>query len=917
MMKENSINNIKMTPIAGAIAAALAPSHQVIAQEADFGLEEIIVTATKRTLNIQDIPASVQAIGQEALANMGARTAEDFARFMPGINVISYGAGDSTVVFRGAITSSGYITASTSSVYLDELALTSNGSQPTLRMVDVERVEALAGPQGTLYGSDAQAGTLRIITNKPKMNEFESVFDGEMTGGSDSDASYRGSMVFNLPIVEDKMALRIAAYSDHDGGFIDNVLGYTADTNVLGRKVFDPLDLYNGYEAPGSKYTQQHGTLNNAHAVEKNYNDEVTNGYRAKLRWDMNDNWTATLSAQMQHVKQQGSGNEHNPYVGKRQTVKFIDAHYKSNFKAYDLLIEADLGFADLVSSTNYYNYTSRGVSDITDYAHYWSHIYCSDGPYANYTSYYYAPLTYAEAKPYYFVNPSTGALGWYPRYCAGTDIDSDFYSTSQDFSQNSTLSQEFRLSHQGDRVDWIMGMFMQDNEDKWVANFNVPTDGISDDSLFQSTYTAQYYKFNLEARGLTFPTKAVSSWHSEQVSGWNQFAIFGEVAWRMTDDLTLTVGARNYSRDNESAYYVDHPGATYSFGQAPYGSPSYDSDGVMIDGAHRTANNGRPTNHKGTDKITIPKISLKYNLNDDTMAYALYTKGERPGGTNRSRGQPFFANIYKPDVMTNIEAGMRSSFGDGRGRFNLTAYHMAWDGYQLELVDPSSTVCDKNGGIAAVTGLDEAKKVKVAGVCGQPWQNLVTNIGDAHIGGVNVDIQYALTQNITFGLNYERMEAMTDTDHSLDGDTPDTYEIKKDMRLPMVPENKGSFWVDWTTPSAIAGADNKFVRFQASHQGGASNKLEEDSLNSRANPSFISPGYTIMDIRAGLQGENWELTAFVDNLTDEVATYTRTQGDFGWNQASSKPGGRAHTVSDWINRPREVGIRYMRRWGN
>ncbi|HJL92554.1 MAG TPA: Plug domain-containing protein, partial [Woeseiaceae bacterium] len=120
MMKENSINNIKMTPIAGAIAAALAPSHQVIAQEADFGLEEIIVTATKRTLNIQDIPASVQAIGQEALANMGARTAEDFARFMPGINVISYGAGDSTVVFRGAITSSGYITASTSSVYLDE-----------------------------------------------------------------------------------------------------------------------------------------------------------------------------------------------------------------------------------------------------------------------------------------------------------------------------------------------------------------------------------------------------------------------------------------------------------------------------------------------------------------------------------------------------------------------------------------------------------------------------------------------------------------------------------------------------------------------------------------------------------------------------------------------------------------------------
>ena len=95
---------IGLTPIAGAVAAALAPSHQVIAQDSDFALEEIIVTATKRTLSVQDIPASVQAIGQEQLANMGAATAEDFARFMPGINIVSYGATSSTVVFRGAIT---------------------------------------------------------------------------------------------------------------------------------------------------------------------------------------------------------------------------------------------------------------------------------------------------------------------------------------------------------------------------------------------------------------------------------------------------------------------------------------------------------------------------------------------------------------------------------------------------------------------------------------------------------------------------------------------------------------------------------------------------------------------------------------------------------------------------------------------
>ena len=161
-----------LTPIAGAVAAALCPVQQATAQDDAIALEEIIVTATKRSLSVQDIPASVQAITGEAIAAMGAKGIEDYARFVPAVNVVSYGAGSSTVVFRGAITGTGYIAQSTSSVYLDEQSLTQTGSQPMIRMVDMERVEALAGPQGTLYGSDAQAGTMRIITNKPVLNEF-------------------------------------------------------------------------------------------------------------------------------------------------------------------------------------------------------------------------------------------------------------------------------------------------------------------------------------------------------------------------------------------------------------------------------------------------------------------------------------------------------------------------------------------------------------------------------------------------------------------------------------------------------------------------------------------------------------------------------------------------------------------------
>jgi iron complex outermembrane receptor protein len=873
--------NKTLTPVAGAIAAALAPSHQAMAQ--DFALEEIIVTATKRELSVQDIPASVQAIGQEALANMGAATQEDFARFMPGINIVSYGASGSTVVFRGAITGSGYIAASTSSVYLDELALTTTGSQPTIRMVDVERVEALAGPQGTLYGSDAQAGTLRIVTNKPKMNEFEAIFDGELEGGGDSDASYRGSLVFNVPVVEDKMALRVAAYSDTEGGYIDNVLGYTADMSA-----FD-----------GTKFPGKMGTLSNAHAVEDNWNDEQTNGWRAKLRWDMNDSWSMTFSGMMQHVKQEsGIGNAYNPYVGDLQTVKFIDGENKSKFNAYDILIEGDLGFADLVASTNYYKYKEKTFYDITDYAHYWSTNYCFDSAYD--------AATYSSAMPYYFTNPATGYLTLYPRYCQGVNQDSDFYSSYQGTDHIKKVSQEIRLSNQGDRVDWIVGLYLEDTVDAWTAPFAVPVDGVSPKSLFQDSFSAKYYKF---VQGDNFPTEATSSWYSEQRTLWDQTALFGELAFRFTDDLTLTLGMRNYKRDNSSAYYVDHPGSNYSYGDYKKGYPS------SSDRAYRLANEGRPPARAGSDSVTIPKISLKYNLNDDTMAYALFTRGKRPGGVNRSRGEPFFPNAYGPDIMDNHEAGIRSTFGDGRGRFNLTAYHMKWDEYQLEQVDPSNTPCDANGAVAKITGLAPDASVKTAGVCGQPWQNLVANTGQAHITGVNIDLEYALTENITFGLNYENMEAMTDTDHDLNG-TPDTFEVKKDMRLPLVPENKGSLWVTWSTPASIMGADYKYVRFQASTQGGIINKLEQDALNSSANPQHRVPGYQIMDIRAGLQGEDWEVAAYINNLTDERAQYTYGTGDFGWAQASSKPGGRAHNLDVYTNRPREIGIRYMKRWG-
>ena len=163
----------QLLPLTAAVASVLVPSPHVMAQEGAM-LEEVIVSARKRTESVQDIPASVQALSGEDIAQMGARGMEDFTRFMPSVNVLNYGNGSSSVIFRGAtIDGGGYVAQATSSVYLDEISITSTGAQPTIRMVDIAQVEALAGPQGAIYGSDAQAGTLRIITQKPQMNEYQ------------------------------------------------------------------------------------------------------------------------------------------------------------------------------------------------------------------------------------------------------------------------------------------------------------------------------------------------------------------------------------------------------------------------------------------------------------------------------------------------------------------------------------------------------------------------------------------------------------------------------------------------------------------------------------------------------------------------------------------------------------------------
>lgn len=845
-----------LTPVAAAVAAALFPTQNTQAQEAASdgagALEEVVVTARKRTESAQDIPIAIQALTQDTLAAMGARSMEDFTRFTPSVNVVTYGNTDSVVIFRGAITGPGFIAASTSSVYLDEIAITTTGSQPSVRMVDIERVEALAGPQGTLYGSDAQAGTLRIVTNKPKLDGFEAQFDGEMRGGSESDLSYRSSVMLNLPLVEDALALRLVAYSDKDGGFIDNVFGHTPDQSVFNGPGFFPAEF---------------GTLDNAASVEDDWNDSDIYGFRANLLWSINDDWSASLSYFGQHTKS-GADNYYDPYVGDLEVVRFHDEFSDDQFDVFSLTVEGDLGFAQLVSATSYYDREQKYLIDVTSYAHYWNATYCKDSAYQG------------TDFPYYdfFTNPETGAVVWWPVYCQASTVDGDSLNASKLFAQQDRFTQEIRLSSQGDTLDWIVGLFYETSNDDYQSSFAGPTlGGDGSVNIYQQSISMAYYEF---LYGEPIPN-ATSHWYSGNKTDWEQKAVFGEATWHINDAWDLTMGGRYYDRSNTNYYFNNHPG--------DFSIPA------------REEVPGR----EGVDKEFIPKISMSYTFDDNQMVYGLYTQGKRPGGVNRQRGEPFFPANYESDLMDNYELGYKSNFAQGRGRFNVTAYHMVWSDYQLELADPSSVDC-----VDPDTGVGNPD-LAIPGVCGQPYQVVVANAGDAHISGLNIELDYVPSANWVVGMNAEFMEAETDTSQDLDGDGGD--DLVAGLRLPLVPEFKASAWAEynWTIMDGGYGA---FVRTQWSYNGDTMNKLEPTPITD-PNPQFTNAAFTIGDLRFGITGDSWNASVFINNLTDERAQYTINTGQFEWGMANVAEG-RDHLQRIFTNRPREIGISFTKNWG-
>jgi len=341
---------------ARAVAAGvptLLAGMSAYAQNTSGGLEEIVVTAQKRSEDLQSVPLSIQAFSPERLRDLNIQRFDDYVRFLPSVSYQPAGPGQTAgpgfaAVYMRGVASGGDGNHSGSlpsvGIYLDEQPITTIQGALDVHLYDIARVEALAGPQGTLYGANSQAGTLRIITNKPDTSQFDASYGLEVNSVDSGGVGYLVEGMVNLPI-DDRTAVRLVGWQRHDAGYIDNVFGERT-------------------------YPTSGATVDNSRFVEDNYNDADTTGARAALKFDINENWTVTPQLMAQRQEANGSW-AYDSSIGELETSHRRPESSDDRWTQAALTIEGKVSNLDLIYAGSYLKRDVDLESDYSDYS-YW-----------------------------------------------------------------------------------------------------------------------------------------------------------------------------------------------------------------------------------------------------------------------------------------------------------------------------------------------------------------------------------------------------------------------------------------------------------------------------------------------------------------------------------------------------------------
>ena len=815
-----------LSPIGMAVLAAVG-GPALLAQDSG-GLEEVVVTAQKRAENMQDVPISIDALGSDKLEQLNISNFADYVRMLPSVSATPSafaGAGFSAVYMRGIVTGGdGQATTSLPSVgtYLDEQPITTIQGNLDLHLYDVARVEALAGPQGTLYGASSQAGTIRIITNKPELGRFTAGYALEGNAVADGGNGYTAEGFVNLPL-GDRAALRLVGWKVKEAGWVDNIRG----TRLYPGDVSTTADDF---------------TVDNSALAKDDYNTLDTTGARAALRIELDDTWVVTPTVQLQEQKSRGSwGDDLSSFVdGKYAVTHFRDEFVKDKWYQLGLTIEGQIGSFDVTYSGNHLSRDVDASFDYSDYSYWYDNLY---------TSGYFAGLFLDNAgrRP----NP------------AHSFINNDSYSKQ---------AHELRISTDPTkRLRGLLGLFYQKQKHDFEQPFgNIP--GLADSMLMNRD----------EPNGEKFPGVVYLN-SLDRVD--TDKAVFGQIAYDITDRLELTVGARFFEPEVTVKGFFG-----YGLGFSPARAPSGSEPGAVANGGSGAfspmgqgwSRNGEyrcPSQKQYKDAPCqnvdkgisesehIGRVNLRWKASDDAMLYLTWSEGYRPGGINRNP----FAGDYISDFLTNYEFGWKTTWLDNRLQFNGALFMQSWDDFQISFQGANGITQVANGPSAEVNGLE-------------------------------TQLQWLATDALLISATAAFYDSELKDDYVNFDAAGNVVSVNapKGTSLPITPKFKGNIVARY---GFMLGGFDAHVQGSVAHAGKAASRL---ALDANEIIGDIEAN-TTADLSAGISKDNYSLELFVQNVGNEDAALYKTS-----QCAESVCGVQPYGVR---LQPRTIGLKFTQKF--
>jgi len=868
-------------------ALAIALSSPVMAQDATAetqaqprvgGVGSIVVTAQRRSEDLQDVPVSVAAIGEQQLDELNIDTFEDYLDQIPTVTAGGNGPGQSTIYIRGLASTTPNISvagvaglAPNVALYLNDQPLSQPGRNLDVYAADLERIEVLSGPQGTLFGASSQAGVVRLITNKPSLNGFDVSASAGTSFTKGGEASYSGEVMVNVPVT-DSFALRGVVYLDDQGGYIDNVPG-TIDLSESARFRPEGTVRSNGVPVNANRAGFQSEAdlsdvtfleADNSGIVEEDFNDTQYSGFRITGLYEVTPDWTVTVAHQRQSLESDGVffADPNLDGLDDLEIARFEEERLEDNFSNTSWTVEGRIAMLDVIYTGAYTERDAEQRADYTDY------------------------LFAGQYLPYYICDGSVSYPG--DDDPSGTCQEPNLYINS--FSKTEVFTQELRFSTPEEwRVRFQGGGFYSDLSLEERVNFNYP--GNVDAAPF-GPFAPNFPQMSgfVSDSG---PFQRDTIFRNDIRRTDEQIGVFGEASFDVLPDLlTVTLGARYY--DVEVDFEGSANGSFCNSGAASdanaFGtdiSDLYDGDGeftfigscnsdlrqtfdlndsledIQAAGlsavqAQQVFNSVRAPDTAQTDGF-IYKGTVTLTPTEDLLFYATYSEGFRPGLLNRPGGAlgpdgftvPF---ELETDEVQNYELGWKTDLLDGQFRLNGSAFYVDISNLQTQIFDPS---------ITNLFFSDNAANAEIMGI------EADFTIAPYSLPGLTVSGAFSI-------LDTEITEVLTPTDDVIAGEP-----------LAYAPEFQGNLRAryEWDLSSDLTA----YVQPQMTYSSEKfSDIIEINKIQLDA--------YTLYDLAVGIEAREYRFEIFGENLSDERAEISGLYGN-----------DRERIVT---NRPLTVGMR-------